>query len=271
MISLNSLAARRAGMPIAALLMGLAMSSTALSATAAGATAAQGKPPVEELQELDEIRVRGRLTANVVVDAENRFFRLYNKLNKDNRFDVYCEYMRLDPDSMIMQRACLPDFLYNYVPAYASPAFTSGFSGTMPSCGGMNAYSDPDGNTYYVASCLDVANFSAYGGTSRVVNNGNVTWSDPSPRVFTSSGTPEERAEYAATLLRVVKSDAQLLAMANDLIGKWNEMDRVQAHFVKVRDERRAARNAAKAAAKAEKAALRECQRAERESRTREQ
>lgn len=247
--------------PLPARLLGLAMAAIVASATAAGAAAPANASPVEELQELDEIWVRGKLTANVVVDAENRFFRLYNKLNRNNRYDVYCDYMQLDRDSMIMHRACVPDFLVNY-----ASLFTGSWSYTsVPSCG-MTANSDMDGNTYYVTDCSGGAYAGArYGGSYYNGSGWNISgypagWSEPS-YMRAGVGTPEERAEYVETVMRVTRSDPQLLAMANEMVGMWNEMDRIQARYVQVRDEKRAAKKAAKEAAKAERAARRARQR----------
>jgi hypothetical protein len=59
-----------------------------------------------------------------------------------------------------------------------------------------------------------------------------------------------DRAEYADNVLRVIRSDPELLDMATELVGMYQEMDRVQNHYVQLREESQAAQAAKKAAAR---------------------
>jgi hypothetical protein len=84
------------------------------TATAAPAAVIEQPAPLEEqLRELDEIVVRGERLAVVIVEAENEFFKLYNQLNKDDKYDVNCPYLNLSADSgsRINSRVCLPGFV----------------------------------------------------------------------------------------------------------------------------------------------------------------
>jgi hypothetical protein len=78
---------------------------------AATATLVATAQPVGQVQELDEIWVRGKRPWDVIADAESDLFRLYNKLNKNNQFDIHCSHVRLNRDSLAMTRTCLPQYI----------------------------------------------------------------------------------------------------------------------------------------------------------------
>jgi hypothetical protein len=182
--------------------------------------------------------VRGKLVANAVITVENRVFRLYNKLNKNNRFDVHCGDMRLNRDSLALQRTCLPEFVsYNSAPV--SPGFY---------------YAPPPPFSHHAAvdcwsSCYPQYYTSYPGSTSlrfpRTTTRYTALAVTP-PAVVSAS----DRTEYAENVMRVIESDTELLNMAADLVGMYQEMDRVKNHYVKLREERRAAQAAKKAAAR---------------------
>jgi hypothetical protein len=67
-----------------------------------------------ELDELDEVLVRGQRAAVIIADLEDDYYKRYNKLNKDNNYDVHCSYLNTDPDnpgSALRSRVCMPQFL----------------------------------------------------------------------------------------------------------------------------------------------------------------
>lgn len=196
--------------------------------------------PVEELTELEEVRVRGKLVTNAVITAENRVFRLYNKLNRNNRFDVHCVDLRLDWDTMVMQRTCLPEFV-----GYQSAA-SVGYGYTPPQP--FSHYSEPPlicGSD----TCYSPDSFSSPAFNYRSTPMANITaLPGPAPAVMVSD---EERAEYSQNVLRVIRSDPQLLGMATELVGMYQEMERVQDRYLQLREERKAAQAARKAEASA--------------------
>ncbi len=73
---------------------------------AAKAVDANGKP----LEELEEVIVQGGRLVDRIVKAEDRFFKLYNELNKDDDYRVNCTSVALDDGSRIEQRFCMPAF-----------------------------------------------------------------------------------------------------------------------------------------------------------------
>ena len=114
--------------------------------------------PIEEVEELDEIWVRGKRLSEVIEDAEDDFFLLYNKLSKNYEYDVFCGRMSLNTGSMIMIRKCVPGFIVtNYSDPYGrisdfggSNSFGYGF-GSYPQFGsyGMDGCCYGGGGSYY--------------------------------------------------------------------------------------------------------------------------
>ena len=82
---------------------------------------------MEELVVLSEVWVRGKKLARRVADAEDRLFKAYNKVNKNNIYDVHCGFLKLQPDSMIMSRTCLPGYLsdINYARYYPGASIST--------------------------------------------------------------------------------------------------------------------------------------------------
>lgn len=70
---------------------------------------------VDELIELDEVVVQGTRLQDRIVKAEDRFFKLYNELNKNNDYDVNCAYLPLEQDTRIDSRLCAPAFYANAI------------------------------------------------------------------------------------------------------------------------------------------------------------
>lgn len=205
--------------PLLALMLCAGVASIASAATEPTDTAtasASRQAPVEDLVQLDEIQVRGKRLARTIEDAEDDFFQLYNALNKDNNYDVTCGDMRLN-GSLVIQRTCIPGFLANYVMDQNGIA-TSGCARTSL---GPVAVSSPAGNgneLFYVDPCPG----------SR-------------PRLVTVSADAlafHHRARYAATVVRVVKSDPRLLQKAATLTTLYQEMEQVQGRYKRVRESR---------------------------------
>ena len=107
------LAARCGGMAFALLANAVHAADASASAELNPPTAAQS--PVEQIGTLDEVWVYGKRLSREIEAAEDDFFVLYNKLNKDSQYDVHCGRMALNKGSMLMVRACVPGFIvYNY-------------------------------------------------------------------------------------------------------------------------------------------------------------
>ncbi len=180
------------------------------AADAADTTAPQA---IEEIQDLDEIWVRGKHLSEVIEDAEDDFFKLYNKLNKDQKYDVYCGVMALNSSSMIMIRKCVPGFIVNNSYGYQTNTVNLSSSGLGSSCESVSR---------------DAVHFC-----------GNVgfgyqplpQYAPPSPQLLAMAQGPA----YARNVLKVVTSDPRLLEMVGSLGELYAEMELTQQHYVKVR------------------------------------
>jgi len=217
---------RTLGLPLATMRALAAATVAPAATTSVPATAALA--PIEEVQELDEIWVRGKSLSDAIEDSEDAFFRLFNKLNKKNNFDVSCGYAHLDRNSLAMSRTCLPQFLANYSIPYIPPAATSmcmggsGF-GTMEM---VANYASTAYDSYYHAGC------SSSFGMSGSMSAGSAIILERDPAM-----TAQLRQQYMRNLLRVIYRDPRLLEKAADLAGLYAEMGSVQGQFRKVKAE----------------------------------
>ena len=72
-------------------------------------------------EQLDEVVIEGKRLYQLrkeIVAAEDRFFKLYNELNKDDDYDVQCAN-EANTGSRIKQRVCKPVFFSNAEADYA--------------------------------------------------------------------------------------------------------------------------------------------------------
>lgn len=207
----------------ATLCLGMATGAGAAIEPAKDSPDAEARKPVEQLELLAEIRVRGKSLARTIADAEDDFFALYNKLNQVEDFDVLCGHMSVS-GSLIMKRACVPAFL-GYRAANPSLYWPSGMGGGAcnGSSSGMTAHFD--------------------GNSSQMVYEGGGCFSGPS--TFTSLATApgpslaavamHRRDAYVANILKVINSDASLVAKVHDLDALYQEMALTKGRFMKVR------------------------------------
>jgi hypothetical protein len=161
------------GLPLVIVLSLSMMSGAWAAAMPAAAANTAAAPTAEQLQELDEIWIRGKSLSRVISEAEDAFFVAYNKVNRNYAFSIHCGEVSINPGSMIMQRACVPGFVadayYGSRAGYASPqTFYSGcamggglgsgtFNGAGVYCGGSWGVSIPPMDTRPSASALIAA------------------------------------------------------------------------------------------------------------------
>jgi hypothetical protein len=237
MTSLQSFPVRRLTLSLCALLSCLTL---AIPTRAAQAPAGESAKPVEELMELDEVKVRGKIVANAVITVEDRLFRLYNKLNTDNRYDVHCRDVRIR-DRLGLLRVCKPEFLAVYAPATFQPASINNWNwpySEVYSCDGGRSGVDANGNMISMSTCQG----GYYSNYSRTYTPFPGTYAPfPAPPVL----VPAERiAEYKQNMLRVLNSDPELHAMATQLAGMYHEVDRIEARHAALQEEKRAIQKA---------------------------
>jgi hypothetical protein len=239
--------------------------ATLLLATAGGLSAAADAPvpvpaPVapqqaeQQIETLDEIWVRGKHLSDVIENAEDEFFKLYNKLNKDSAYDVLCGQMSLNKGSMIMVRRCMPGFIVsNYYDA-RSQTLNLGVEGMGTysggrGCGGsMMSYRDTNGDPYYMSSC-SYTGYTSYGGYSPGpynVSSFSAPGADRPPLELTLM---ERRPAYARNVVQVVKSDPRLLAMVKNLGSLYDEMELTQKNYIRVKAVSQPARRSGKTGA----------------------
>ncbi|MEO8315720.1 MAG: hypothetical protein ABI645_13110, partial [Pseudomonadota bacterium] len=53
------------------------------------------------------------------IDAEDEFYKIFNDVNKDDRYDTHCESVYLDRESRIQSRACIPGFVIDAMADWA--------------------------------------------------------------------------------------------------------------------------------------------------------
>lgn len=87
-----------------------------LVATATPSNAASADDTVAATEndvELDEVLVIGKRLEERIVEAENEFYLLFNQVNKDDKFDVNCAYLNIDPDNRLAgtTQMCMPGFV----------------------------------------------------------------------------------------------------------------------------------------------------------------
>lgn len=190
-----------------------------LPATAADAGAAElpAAPATraQQLQELDEIWVRGKRLSEVIEDAEDEFFELYNKINRNHDYDVFCGYMNLSRASLAMTRTCMPGFyVYNYLDL-AGRAVPSCSSYGSTYIGGTGGFGYAEGAHYagsYYAGCTHAPM--------------------PSPELLALS----HREPYRRNVMKIIGSDERLRNMATRLAGLYGEMEVEQGRYVGIKD-----------------------------------
>lgn len=186
-----------------------------LSAAAIGAAPATAPAPatpqLTQEDELDEVWIRGKRLADVIEDAEDELFKLYNKLNRNHDYDVQCGEMSLESESLALVRTCIPGFIaYGYFDLGGRPVRQCS-SGSMEVGSVSNPYFGSTDNSYYYAGC---------------------TWAPLAPPELLAMA---HRERYRDNVLRVIGSDPRLQKMGKTLAGLYTEMSTVQNHYVRLK------------------------------------
>jgi len=182
---------------------GLAQQAHAQQATAIQVNAPAAQPQ-GQFEELDEVVVRGGRLYDQIIQAEDRFFKLYNELNKDDDFDTNCAYLRLDTDTQIEQRVCMPSF---YADAKAEQIRLNVF------CNSLNSY-DEEGQLLSRGTCYEPP---------------------PAELVFYN-----RRDAYVKNVMAVIRSDPRLQRMAEELDGLHRERDALSHRYDEIVAEQKA-------------------------------
>lgn len=195
------------------------MASLVWLASASGtALAAISAAPESRLTELDEIRVHGQSLVERIEAAEDAFFARYNEVNTQRRYAIRCGVTHVDPDSLAMERKCVPEHRIHYAPVSYYMPDVYGFRSTCSA----HAYSVASWNSHF-DGCL--------------IGNGR--------EVFVTMGSPEADARYAAHVLKVVTGDARLLDQAAELKELYAQLDAASARYVELKPKRGTSRTRA--------------------------
>jgi hypothetical protein len=231
-------------------LAGVLLGATASGAMAATATA--GSPPVTkwrvgdipaentELDELDEVLVWGRRATVLIADLEDDYYKRYNKLNKDKRYDVHCSYINTDPDnpgSALRSRICMPEFVIDAMVDWAQgrceiPDFTS------LDLNKDNVLSEAEaaGNKQLLDQVFEMdtnrdrrITFVEFLERPEAVNP-VACYQPPSPEQVLMAGTDK----WYAQMMKVTSSDPQLLEMASNLGTLYGQLRVLEKQAVKL-------------------------------------
>jgi hypothetical protein len=228
----------RLALGIAALLSGAAatpvLAADAVPPTQAPAAAA------EPLEELDQIVVRGESIIKAIADAEDNFYALYNKLDKDDDYHTSCVYLQLDARSQIRSRVCIPGFVADAMADQASFA-----AACLPD---YSTY-DTDGNgritmqeaqsSQDLFSVFSVLDYSGDGSLSLGEYLHWATWSTancyhpPPPQLVLM----ERSKDWAVHMMKVINSDPRLKDQAGHLDDLYQELRSVQLKYSKAKGE----------------------------------
>ncbi len=233
-----------------ALAAALSLSATVAVAgeAAAPASVAAAVPavaqPTEELEVLAEIEVRGKRLKDEIADAEDDFYQLFNKVNKDDNYDTKCVNLQLDNNSKITTRTCIPGFVANAIvdwqvfKAKCQPPY-EGFdeficldrnkdnrinwneASARPELEGQFTMLDANHDNSITRDELeDIGGIPA----------GTAAYQPPPPQLVLMEGS----AKWAQAMKKVIDSDPRLLEQAGKLDDLYAELARVSQKYVKV-------------------------------------
>lgn len=217
-------------------------------AAAAPAPAAAGAPAsTDPVQELDEIMVRGKRLLDLIADEEDDFYALFNKVNKDEKYDTSCVYLNTDPDSLassIKSRVCIPGFV-----ADAMADFQVWKMRCQPPYEGFDEFDCLDRNNDNRLSWDEAAARQELEADFTVMDqdqDGKVTrdefsagnqatgspvvYQPPPPQLVLMEGT---KAWYDH-MMKVIREDPQLGEMAGKLDDLYRELAQVQSRYAEL-------------------------------------
>jgi len=198
----------------------------------------------DQVQELDEIMVRGKRLLDQIADEEDDFYALFNKVNKDEKYDTSCVYLNLDPQSLtssIKSRVCIPGFV-----ADAMADFQVWKMRCQPPYEGYDEFDCLDRNKDNRISwdeatarqelesdfvTLDEDMDSKL--SREEFNSGNqttgapVVYQPPPPQLVLMEGT----RDWYDHMMKVIRDDPKLGEMAGKLDDLYHELAQVQTRY----------------------------------------
>ncbi len=242
--------------------LAMTMATTSFAQQAAPATAATpaadtapaaAASPAEQLQELDEIMVRGKRLLDQIADEEDDFYALFNKVNKDEKYDTSCVYLNLDPQSLtasIKSRVCIPGFV-----ADAMSDFAVWKMRCQPPYEGFDEFDCLDRNkdgriswqeatarqeldSEFTTLDADLDGKLARDEFEAQSFGAPVTYQPPPPQLVLMEGT---KAWYDH-MMKVIREDPKLGEMAGKLDDLYRELAAVQSRYEELDPQQQAIR-----------------------------
>ncbi len=235
--------------------LGLAGTAACLAAEPAKDSPAAPSQAGEPLDELDEVVVRGKDLTQAIVKAEDEYFAIFNDVNKDDRYDTHCVALRLNNDSRIQSRVCMPGFVADAMADWApfkarcQPPQEGGDEFACLDRNGdgrlskeeagarveleasfelLDKSGSPDGylrRDEFDASCRDCSPAD--------LPSPPVVYMPPPPQLVLMEGSQK----WYDQMLKVTNSDPRLKKMADHLGGLYHELAATQRQFEKLEAE----------------------------------
>lgn len=220
---------------------GAAQAQEGQAGAVAGAPASSVPPTQAEvpLMELDEVVAVGERLMTRIVRAEDEFYKLYNELNKDDRYDVSCPYLNLQSDtgSRLNSRLCLPGFVADAIADYVAfqvncePTFANYDSNRDGRVTRNEAMMNPDLDFQFDqldrngdGSLDQYSEFRAFEDWARVNLN---CYRPPPPELVLMEGTDA----WYKHMMALTNSDPRLREMAGRLDEMHQELGVVQRRY----------------------------------------
>lgn len=241
-----------AGLAVAVLLglfaAGAVQSGEAPPQPEASRTLAPEELPLDELEELDEVFVRGGRLRDRIIRAEDEFYKLFNQLNTDDQYDTNCPYLNTDPDnpgSRLQFRMCLPGFVADAMADWAvfkvqcEPEFRNFDSNRDGRISRMEAMSNADMSFQFDSldendddHLNEYQEFRTFAGWAQMNQN---CYRPPPPDLVLMEGT----SAWYAHMMKVINSDPRLQEMAGKLDDMHRELRMIQTRYNSLEDEKK--------------------------------
>ncbi len=228
-------------MVLLALVCAIGVQIAMAAEAAVSASTAAPAAPLREDEELDQIVVRGESIIKAINDAEDNFYDLFNRVNKDDDYDTRCVYLELNPTSRIASRVCLPGFMADamadqvYFAEQCLPPFSDYDANGNGRITRQEAQSSED--LYSLFITLDSS------GDGNLVIGEYLGWAKwnatagcyhpPPPQLVLM----ERSKQWAVEMMKVINSDPRLKKQAGHLEDLYRELGQVQAKYPKVKSD----------------------------------
>ncbi len=208
---MNGMSRKATGISGLPLVIVLSLSMMGGSAWATDAPVAATAPD----EELAEILVRGQNLSQEISAAEDSFYAVYNKVNRNESFRITCGEMSLHPGSMIMRRIC--------VPAFAAIAYRSSYPTTVYSSCNTSSLAT---NQYGVLQSLTCTPSCMGSWSVSGLAMGHLSMQDL---------VASRAKELAVHMMMVINSDARLKDMAGQLDELYLEFNTTRVRYNQVK------------------------------------